>query len=64
MVLMNVREIKMSKLTAWEIIENARYSLEVNLPKMIPIVKKHPIYLMGIEQLNNGLKKMKEEDED
>ena len=61
MVLMNAKEIKM---TAWEILENARYNLEVNLPKMIPALKEHPVYLMGIEQLNNGLKKMREEDED
>ena len=52
----------MSELTAWEILENARYNLEENLPKMIPVVKEHPVYLMGIEQLKNGLRKMEEED--
>jgi len=54
----------MSELTAWEIIENARYNLEENLPKFIPAVKENPIYLMGIEQLKNGLKKMKGENDD
>lgn len=52
----------MSKLTTWEIFENARYNLEENLPKFIPSVKANPFYLMGIEQLKNGLKKMKEGD--
>lgn len=51
----------MSGLTAWEILENARYNLEVNLPKLFPLIKHHPIYLMGIEQLNNGMNKMEEE---
>ena len=64
MALMNAKEVKMSELTAWEIIENARYNLEENLPKFFPALKAHPIYLMGIEQLNNGLKKMREEDEE
>lgn len=51
----------MSELTAWDILENARYNLEVNLPKLVPSVKDNPIYLMGVEQLNSGLKKMEEE---
>ena len=62
--LMNAKEVKVSELTAIEILENAKYNLEVNLPKMIPVVKEHPVYLMGIEQLINGLKKLREEDEE
>ena len=51
----------MSELTVWDILENARINLEVNLPKFVPGIKQNPIYLMGIEQLNSGLKKMEEE---
>ena len=51
----------MSELSAWEIIECGRYNLEENLPRLIPTVKNNPIYLMGIEQLNKGLRKLGEE---
>jgi len=54
----------MSKLITWEIFESARINLEENLPKVVPMVKKLPVYLIGIEQLNDGLRKTRRENEE
>lgn len=52
----------MSDLTGLEIIENAKANLD-SLAKLVPSLKVHPIFLLVINQLENGIKELiKEED--
>lgn len=51
----------MSDLTVLEIIENAKFNLET-LSTLMPALKGHPILLLTINQLENGIKKLEEEE--
>ncbi len=53
----------MSELSALEIFECAKINFN-NLSNMNPALKKHPFFVLAMEQLDNGIKKLEKEEED
>lgn len=49
-------------LTILELLENAETNFK-NIGKMFPSIKDHPIYIVGIQQLEEALNRVLQEEE-
>ena len=53
----------MSELTGLEMIENAQYNLQT-VARTNPALAAHPIFVLAMEQLENGLAALEAEEEE